>query len=75
MTPFLYFTANLFANPIVSTLKKKKKKKPKDFPCGPVAKPLCSQCKGPGLIPGQGARSHMPQPKVCKLQLRPGAVK
>ena len=28
---------------------------------GPVAKTLCSQGRGPGLIPGEGARSLMPQ--------------
>ena len=39
-----------------------------DFPGGPVAKTLCSQCKGLGSIPGQGARAHM-------LQLRPGTAK
>ena len=27
----------------------------------PVVKTLHSHCHGPGLIPGQGARSHMPQ--------------
>ena len=40
----------------------------RDFPGGPVAKTLCSQCKGLGSIPGQGARAHM-------LQLRPGTAK
>ena len=29
----------------------------------------------PGLIPGQGTRSYMPQLKACMLQLRPGAAK
>ena len=33
-----------------------------------MAKAPCSQCRGPGLIRGQGTRSHM-------LQLRPGAAK
>ena len=32
-----------------------------DFPGGPVAKTLCSQCRGHGLVPGQGTRPHMPQ--------------
>ena len=33
-------------------------------PGGPVAnKTPCFQCRGPGLIPGQGTRSHMPKPK------------
>ena len=40
----------------------------RDFPGGPVAKTLCSQCKGLGSIPGQGTRAHM-------LQLRPGTAK
>ena len=31
---------------------------------GPVAETLCSQCRSPGSIPGQGTRYHM-------LQLRP----
>ena len=43
-------------------------KNSRDFPGGPVAKTLSSQCRGPGSIPGQGARSHM-------LQLRPRAAK
>ena len=30
-----------------------------DFPGGPVGKTLCSQCGGPGSIPGQGTRSHI----------------
>ena len=25
-----------------------------DFPCGPVAKTLCSQCRGPGFDPWMG---------------------
>ena len=29
---------------------------------GPVAKTSCSQCRGPGSIPCQGTRSHMPHP-------------
>ena len=40
----------------------------RDFPHGPVTKTLCSQSRGPGLIPGQGTRSHM-------LQLKPSPVK
>ena len=32
-----------------------------EFPGGPVTGTLGSQCGGPGLIPGQGTRSHMPQ--------------
>jgi len=30
-----------------------------DFPGGPVAKTPHSQCRGPGSIPGQEARSHL----------------
>ena len=33
----------------------------RDFPGGLVAKTLSSQCRGLGLIPGRGARFHMPQ--------------
>ena len=49
----------------------------KDFPCGPVAKTAHSQGRGPGLIPGQGARSHMLQQKLKAhmLQLRLGTAK
>ena len=62
-----------------------------NFPGGPVAKTLRSQCKGPGSIPGWGNRSHMPQlsflattkdlaclnedQRSCMLLLRPGTVK
>ena len=35
-----------------------------DFPDGPGDKPLHYQCRGPGLIPGRGTRSHMPQLKI-----------
>ena len=42
----------------------------RDFPCGPVAKTPRSQCRGPGLIPGQGTRSHLPQLRVPMPQLR-----
>ena len=31
------------------------------FPGGPVAKTLCSQCRGPGSISGQGTRSYVSQ--------------
>ena len=40
----------------------------REFLAGPVAKTLHSQNRGPGLIPGQGTRSHIPQ-------LRPYAAK
>ena len=32
-----------------------------------VAKTLHSQCRSPGLIPGQGTRFHMPQLRVHML--------
>ena len=44
------------------------KKINRHFLGGPVAKTFHSQCRGPGLIPGQETRSHM-------LQLRPSATK
>ena len=32
------------------------------FPGGPVVKTPCSQCRGPGYIPGQGTtKEYMPQ--------------
>ena len=40
------------------------------FPRGPVAKTLASSERGPGSIPGQGTRSHMPQLTVHMLRLR-----
>ena len=36
-----------------------KTKQYRDFPGGTVVKTPCSQCRGLGLIPGQGTRSHM----------------
>ena len=41
-----------------------------DFPGCPVAKTLCSQCRGPVSIPGQGTRSHMAKLTVRSLQLK-----
>ena len=41
-----------------------------DFPGGPVAQTLYSQCRAPSLIPGQGTRSHMPQLRVHMTQLK-----
>ena len=35
-----------------------------DFPGGSVAKTPCPQCRGLGLIPGQGTRFHM-QEFIC----------
>ena len=45
------------------------------FPGGWVAQTLSLQCRGPGLIPGQAARSHMPQLRVLTWAWRPGAAK
>lgn len=42
-----------------------------DFLGGPVAVTPCSQCRGPGSIPGKGTfqiRSHKPQLRVCTPQ-------
>ena len=44
-----------------------KKNLDREFPGGPVAKPLCSQCRGP---PGQATRTHMPQVRVCTPKLK-----
>ena len=41
-----------------------------DFHGGPVAKTMCSQCRGPRLTPDQGTRSHMLQLRTRILQLR-----
>ena len=43
---------------------------PCDFPGGPVAKTLHSQCRGPGSIPDQGTRSHMLQLRSSMPQLK-----
>ena len=41
------------------------KKSPlRDFPGGPVAKTLLSQCRGPGFCPSSGNKSCMPQFKI-----------
>ena len=46
----------------------------RNFPGGPVAKTLCSKCRGSGVDPWSG--NKMPQLKVCKLQLKiPRAAK
>ena len=42
----------------------------RDFPGGSVTKGPCSQCRGLGLIHGQETGSHMPQIRICLLQLR-----
>ena len=41
-----------------------------DFPGGPVAMTLHSQCRDPGLIPIEGTRSHMPQLRVHRVRLK-----
>ena len=41
-----------------------------DFPGGPVAKTPCPLCRGQGLIPGQGTRSHMLKLRAHKPQLK-----
>ena len=38
----------------------------RDFPGGLVAKTPCSQCRGLGLIPAQGTRSHLLQLKILQ---------
>ena len=48
------------------------KDNPQDFPGGPVAKTLCSQCRALGSIPGQGTRSHMLQLRPCMPQVKSG---
>ena len=40
----------------------------RDFPDGPAGKTLHSQCRGPGLLPGQGTRPHTPQRGSCGRQ-------
>ena len=35
-----------------------------DFPGGPMANSLCSQCRGLRFNPWSGTRSHMPQLKI-----------
>ena len=46
-----------------------------NFPGGPVPKTPLSDAGGLGLIPGQGTRSRMPQPRSHRLQLRSTAAK
>ena len=41
----------------------------------PVAETLISQCRGPGSIPSQGTRFHMPQLQMVQPLLRPGPAK
>ena len=36
----------------------------------PLVKTPCSQCRGPGLIPDRGTRSHMPQFKILHAAAR-----
>ena len=54
---------------------------PRDFPGGPVAKTLRSQCRGSGSIFGQWTRSHHAKRSLhatterpCVLQLRPNTA-
>ena len=42
----------------------------RDFPGSPMAKTPHSNAGGPGLIPGQRARSHMLQLRAGMLQLK-----
>ena len=42
----------------------------KDFPDAPVAKTPHSHCRSLGLIPGQGTRFHILQPRVLMPQLK-----
>ena len=41
-----------------------------NFSGGPVAKTSHSLAGGPGSIPGQGARSHMPQLKIPHVTMK-----
>ena len=52
-----------------------KRRRPWDFPGGPVARTPAPNAGGLGSIPGQGTGSHMPQLRVHMLQLRPGVAK
>ena len=51
------------------------KKQERDFPGGPVAKTLCSLCRGLGSIPGKGTRSRMTQLRSHMTQQRPSSAK
>ena len=46
----------------------------RDFPGGPVAKISSSQCRGPGLILGQGTRFQKVTIKTQYIQIRPSLV-
>ena len=48
-------------------------KKPEDFPGGQWLRFRAPNAEGPGLIPGQGIRSHMSQLKFPCATLRPHA--
>ena len=41
-----------------------------DFPCCPVLRLHAPNVGDLGSIPGQGIRSHLPQLRVCMLQLK-----
>ena len=47
----------------------------RDVPGHSVPETLCSQCRGPGLIPGQGSRFHCHNSRLHISQLRPSAAK
>ena len=38
----------------------------RELPGSPLVRTLCFTAKGPGSIPGQGTKSHKPQPKNQK---------
>ena len=67
-----YYTSvsAIFMNLFIATHFDQDNKNQQALPGGPVAKTLCSQCKGWGLVPGQGTRTHKPQLTVCMPQLK-----
>ena len=76
--PLLFWTAS--ALDTISEAKLKEKYHLKDQEIGTSLAVhwlrLCaSNARGPGLIPGWGTGSHMPQLRVCMQQLRPGTAK
>ena len=46
-----------------------------DDPGDPVLRLFAPDTEGPGSLPGQGTRSHMPQQRFRMLQLTPSAAK
>ena len=68
----LYYSCNSSVNLKNHAYKDFKNTQIRDFLGGPVTMTLCSQCRGcPVSVPGQETTSHMPQLRVCMLQLRP----